>query len=1146
MAKPHSRVGVIFKFNSSGVFFQFAGAESEVGFVKPTDIKINSKETIPPSANTTALLSKYIQAGDELKCSVTRKEDLDKFSYVQEEEEFDTDGNIKQKLKTNEIQPHWLATSAELIVPSTGKKGENIEVFDCDEGLSEDQLDDDDVILIEDVDISDVDESPKKLSQSHTEKQECSTAEEKVNGTSLKVDNHKSPSFKKSVKPLMTAIEKSQIAKAKLVQLVKPGQDCVKVVSAVFQILTGHLSGTLVTVLNNRMYAWGHHLGLANLMINLQYGEECTIEYQIDVAANGKSGASNLKSSLKTVTSLWFGSKTAPSARPGGDPLFYAWLSQRNIDEKYFFKWIRNQVPPKPFLPLISDQYNGKVIGYIREDNFTAVGVFLKLGGLVRKASENNLSSKVVPLEQNPTKRQDELIDASELEKAPEGESDLVKKLNKINKWSEKQKEDGEIAILNREDFYVCGVGVGCADLRLLLKINDAVICQIRPVHQNDKKPMGNNFAQLQNRSVTQVVFMGFVGPHCPKESNLAPTSSPHLAKFLRNRGLSMPEFVSMRNPPLENTEPSQHDGTQQLPLNLGGAPGPFLGNRSAPPGHLFGASGHFIPQVPMVQINIATNLAARAINIPSPYSMGVRSLLQNPAEFAIATKVAKVLTQALIHTAQGKDKSKTISDLNSQQKELESLNKNVKHQKLAQKSSSLPPEQNIPLKPAPAKELRAVEENQVRPTKRPGGQLLHSERASKVSHFEKSLLNSNSQTTNDTNKKPFQDNFCLLAQAQDIFEHQKILEQHMTEQEMTSRSSTFERLHEKATFTSSNPPADHNSANANFQFQSESQQQQQLQNESQQQQQQQQQQTVTWPENEKQRQKEEQQQKLWDQFIKEKEEKQKKLKEEETLTAKLRVEEVLRQRVSEEKLEKIKLQQAELEKARLQKEQEMEHMRIELIKQEEFERKRMLEEQDIKEMLNEQESKRLREKCERLLQFKDEQKRREEEKSKKEEQMREIEQERLWKIEMEKRLRMQQQNDELERRGEEQRLRNFIGSRPPPIAEQWGRGPPLELHSLSALAFDFKNSANPALVLMVPPTPDLNIRSTGYNSPPPPPQVSSAWVHGSQNNLRDQHASSSHSSYSDSGTKERASQPNVFENKSIWLSQPHSNNWPN
>ena len=257
-------------------------------------------------------------------------------------------------------------------------------------------------------------------------------------------------------------------------------------------------------------------------------------------------------------------------------------------------------------------------------------------------------------------------------------------------------------------------------------------------------------------------------------------------------------------------------------------------------------------------------------------------------------------------------------------------------------------------------------------------------------------------------------------------------------------------------------------------------------------------------------------------------------------------MEEVLRQRVSEEKLEKIKLQQAELEKARLQKEQEMEHMRIELIKQEEFERKRMLEEQEITEMLNEQESKRLRERCERLLQMKDEQKRREEEKLKTEEQMREIEQERLWKIEMEKRLRMQQQNDELERRGEEQRLRNFIGSRPPPIAEQWGRGPPLELHSLSALAFDFKNSANPALVLMVPPTPDLNIRSTGYNSPPPPPQVSSAWGHGSQNNPRDQHGSSSHSSYSDSGTRERASQPNVFENKSIWLSQPHSNNWPN
>ena len=347
MANPHSCVGVIFQFNSSGVLFQLSGAESEVGFVKPTDIKINSKETIPPSADTTALLSKFIQAGDELKCTVTRKEELDKFSYVQqEEEEFDTDGNIKQKLMTSEIQPHWLATSAEL-VSSTGEKGrEIIEVSDCDEGLLEDQLDDD-VILLEDVDIPDVDESPNKLSHNLKEKQKCSTAEKNVNGLSLNVDNRKSPSFKKSIKPLMTDIDKSQIAKAKLVQLVKPGQDCGKVVSAMFQIVTGHLSGTLVTVLNNRMYAWGHSLRLANLMINLQYGDECTIEYQFDFAKKGKNGAAYLKSSTKTVTALWFGSKTTPLARPDGDPLFCAWLSQRNIDEEYFFNCKASSVVSK-------------------------------------------------------------------------------------------------------------------------------------------------------------------------------------------------------------------------------------------------------------------------------------------------------------------------------------------------------------------------------------------------------------------------------------------------------------------------------------------------------------------------------------------------------------------------------------------------------------------------------------------------------------------------------------------------------------------------------------------------------------------------------------------------------------------------------
>jgi hypothetical protein len=56
-------VGVIFQFNPTGVLFEFSNGVSEdnVGIVEPTKIKIGENETIPASANTVDLLSKYIQ-----------------------------------------------------------------------------------------------------------------------------------------------------------------------------------------------------------------------------------------------------------------------------------------------------------------------------------------------------------------------------------------------------------------------------------------------------------------------------------------------------------------------------------------------------------------------------------------------------------------------------------------------------------------------------------------------------------------------------------------------------------------------------------------------------------------------------------------------------------------------------------------------------------------------------------------------------------------------------------------------------------------------------------------------------------------------------------------------------------------------------
>jgi hypothetical protein len=47
-----------------------------------------------------------------------------------------------------------------------------------------------------------------------------------------------------------------------------------------FAVLTGKFKGQSLGVPNSRMTAWGYNLEKANLVLNLQYGEECTIEFR--------------------------------------------------------------------------------------------------------------------------------------------------------------------------------------------------------------------------------------------------------------------------------------------------------------------------------------------------------------------------------------------------------------------------------------------------------------------------------------------------------------------------------------------------------------------------------------------------------------------------------------------------------------------------------------------------------------------------------------------------------------------------------------------------------------------------------------------------------------------------------------------------
>ena len=96
--------GVIFQFSPDAVVFEFTNnGEEEIGMVKPSHLKVRGR-VIPSSVKKIDTLSRYIEVGDEITCTVTKKDNIKKFKYAEE----DDDGAATEV----EIQPSWLADSA--------------------------------------------------------------------------------------------------------------------------------------------------------------------------------------------------------------------------------------------------------------------------------------------------------------------------------------------------------------------------------------------------------------------------------------------------------------------------------------------------------------------------------------------------------------------------------------------------------------------------------------------------------------------------------------------------------------------------------------------------------------------------------------------------------------------------------------------------------------------------------------------------------------------------------------------------------------------------------------------------------------------------------------------------------------------------
>ena len=356
-------IGVIFHFNPDGVLFEFSANKKDdaVGIVKPKDIKINSKETIPENATTIEQISKFLQVGDELLCRVEQKGNIEKFVYNEEEEEMSSDGQTTTVSRKVEIQPRWIATSAELVTDANrSKRDEYSSKTSAEKSL--DELEYDDVLIIEDFDMSDFEEEKKKSDEGVTLSDDTARTKPPNSTKSSVVPAAASAAAPRQIikisAPAQNKVEELKafyqtfFDKARLVQLRKPPFGSTgKVTTAIFEIATGKFRSRKVSVPSLKMFVFGHQLTSANLMLHLKYGEECTVEYRVVKLKASQDFLADLNNSDKLVevplvVNLWFGKQMNVQATPTDKDLM-AWLNKKKISNKEFQNWIKNWVSPK-------------------------------------------------------------------------------------------------------------------------------------------------------------------------------------------------------------------------------------------------------------------------------------------------------------------------------------------------------------------------------------------------------------------------------------------------------------------------------------------------------------------------------------------------------------------------------------------------------------------------------------------------------------------------------------------------------------------------------------------------------------------------------------------------------------------------------
>ena len=194
------------------------------------------------------------------------------------------------------------------------------------------------------------------------------------------------------------------------------------------------------------------------------------------------------KSNTLTARKVWMG---ANKAEAGKDNLEYrAWILERSLDEETFLQWVTDKLPPKPFFPLKAEQFEAKVIMLIRENPKGD-------GALVRITTEGDMKD------------------------------DLV--------------------VFERDDFYLCGVHVGEADMRFLLRPGDTVHVNPVELSERERKARVKKFPKLSEFEFRHGSLLAYLGDSRPRGPNVQPEASVELREFLDVKGMTVKEFASMR-----------------------------------------------------------------------------------------------------------------------------------------------------------------------------------------------------------------------------------------------------------------------------------------------------------------------------------------------------------------------------------------------------------------------------------------------------------------------------------------------------------------------------------------------------------------------------------------------------------------------